>query len=152
MTDWNKRKAEQLGIPFGTATNRLRKMVLFRLLQRLDEDVCSRCGKRIMGADDLSMEHKKPWLGKDTALFWDIDNVSFSHLSCNSGAPNREKQTCHRGHSLADAIVDSRGSRNCRTCKRERQHELYRTEQYRMIRKTYLSRGGSGIGMVSKTI
>lgn len=80
----NEKKSNQLGMPFGTATNRLRKMILFRLLQRLGEDVCFRCGCRIESVDDLSIEHKSPWLDVDMSLFWDLGNVVFSHLRCNS--------------------------------------------------------------------
>ena len=33
---------------------------------------------------------------------------------------NAAQQTCHRGHSLADAYVSKAGRRNCRTCVRLR--------------------------------
>jgi hypothetical protein len=83
--DFNKVKAAQLGMPIGTAAGRLRKKILFSLLQRLDEDVCFKCGEEIESTDELSIEHKKPWLHTDdpVGLFFDIDNIAFSHLSCN---------------------------------------------------------------------
>lgn len=55
----NKKKTEQLGMPFGTATNRLRKLVLFDILQRHSENICFHCGGKILTADNLSMEHKE---------------------------------------------------------------------------------------------
>jgi len=77
-------KSKQLGIPFGTATNRLRKLVLFGLLKKYKENYCYRCGGEIVSSDELSMEHKKAWLHIDSKLFWDLDNIAFSHLNCNT--------------------------------------------------------------------
>jgi hypothetical protein len=79
----NSKKTQQLGIPYGTANGRLRKMVIFDLLKRHSENICFRCKKEIEKIDDLSIEHKEPWLDKDIALFWDMSNIAFSHLSCN---------------------------------------------------------------------
>lgn len=78
-------KSEQLGMPFGTASNRLRKMVLFGLLKKHGENYCYQCGKEILSCDDLSMEHKKAWLHVNPELFWDLENIAFSHISCNVG-------------------------------------------------------------------
>jgi len=47
-----------LGMPIGTASNRLRKMILFDLVQRLRLDDCYRCGKKITDVKNLSIEHK----------------------------------------------------------------------------------------------
>lgn len=85
-TKSNKIKAEFLGMPHGTASGQLRKKILLRLLQRLEEDVCFRCGEKIINPEDLSIEHKKPWLYISVDLFWDLDNVAFFHINCNSGA------------------------------------------------------------------
>jgi hypothetical protein len=54
-----RRKSDILGMPFGTACNRLRRMVMFELLQRHKENVCFKCGNLILKADDLSLEHKE---------------------------------------------------------------------------------------------
>ena len=80
----NQRRAAQLGMPYGTACGRLRKNVLFRLLQKHNEDICVRCSKRIESVDDLSLEHVKPWENRDASLFWDLDNIAFSHIHCNT--------------------------------------------------------------------
>lgn len=79
----NIRRAEQLGMPYGTATGRLRKMILFDLLKRHNENICFKCGESIQKIEDLSIEHKQPWENRDTALFWDLDNIAFSHIHCN---------------------------------------------------------------------
>ena len=114
--DGNQRKAAQLGMPFGTANGRLRKSIIFRLLQRLGEDICFQCGGRIESIDTLSIEHKQPWLDSDTNLFWDMDNIAFSHLSCNSKATRARRQEksgkvwCS-GHQ--DYLPPERFGRNC---------------------------------------
>ena len=79
----NDRKNQTLGMAHGTATHRLRKMVLFRQLEKHGENVCVRCGEVIESIDELSIEHVKPWEGISSELFWDLDNVSFSHSRCN---------------------------------------------------------------------
>jgi hypothetical protein len=78
-----ERIAQQLGMPHGTAANRLRKIVLFHVLQKHKENVCFKCGQLIESVDELSLEHKKPWEGRDSNLFWDVDNITFSHRLCN---------------------------------------------------------------------
>src|ERR1044071_7834832 len=104
------RKSAFLGMPHGTAGNRLRKMILFNLLQRHGENVCFKCAKLIEAADELSIEHKEPWEGVSVALFWDLENIAFSHLRCNknhrrkSGGGTRRK-------------VAPEGIAWCRNCK-----------------------------------
>lgn len=94
MNNSNKIKNEFLGMPYGTANNRLKKKILFSLLIELNKNKCFQCGKKIENIDELSIEHKKPWLHNDVKLFWDINNISFSHLRCNSSnkrTPNKRK-------------------------------------------------------------
>ena len=89
-----KKKAEQLGMPHGTACNKLRKLILFRLIQQLEQDACSHCGKPIVHADQLSIEHIKPWLDAEDpkVLFWDLNNIRFSHTTCNYGSRRNAKK------------------------------------------------------------
>lgn len=79
----NENKTRTLGIPFGTACGRLRKNILFHLLTRLKENVCFKCSQAIEKVDDLSIEHKTPWENRSADLFWDLNNIAFSHLRCN---------------------------------------------------------------------
>lgn len=83
MTKSNQRKSEVLGMPFGTACYKLRRMVMFSLLQRHEENVRYKCGKAILSAEDLTLEHKETWLDGGAALFWDLGNIAFSHKQCN---------------------------------------------------------------------
>ena len=91
MSKSNKKKSEQLKMNHATAANRLRKMILFRLLQDIRSDRCHRCGELIETVKELSIEHKIPWLDSEdpVGLYFDLDNIAFSHLSCNSGAARR---------------------------------------------------------------
>jgi len=105
--DRHRNMSAQLGMPRGTAANRLRKLVLFDVLQRHKENNCYRCGSLIVSADELSIEHKQPWEKIDVKLFWDLTNIAFSHLSCNCGAarkpykgkPSRQRIKCPDGMS-----------------------------------------------------
>lgn len=91
----NRVAVETLGMPQGTAANRLRKMVLFRQLRKYGDNACVRCGKEIATVDELSIEHIEPWEGRSAELFWDLDNIAFSHMKCNvphirrGGTPRR---------------------------------------------------------------
>ena len=82
------KKKEQLGMNHGTAANKLRKIILFALVKEAGLDNCYRCGERIERVEDLSIEHKIPWLDSDDpkGLYFDLNNIAFSHLSCNSSA------------------------------------------------------------------
>ena len=79
----NESKNKTLGMPHGTAVSKLRKNVLFHLLKKHNENMCIRCHKPIYTSDELSMEHLKPWEGISAELFWDLDNIAFSHMKCN---------------------------------------------------------------------
>ena len=88
MSKLNSVKSKALGMSHGTAANRLRKMILFSLVCQLELNICYRCDKEILTVSDLSIEHKEPWLQAKNPVknFFDLDNIAFSHLSCNSGA------------------------------------------------------------------
>ena len=92
--DKSQRRAVQLGMPYGTASNKLRKRIIFWLLQQQEENICYRCGKQIETSDELSVDHKEPWEGVDSNLFWDLNNIAFSHSCCNR--PLRNWGTIYR--------------------------------------------------------
>ncbi len=56
---------------------------MFRLLERHGENICFKCGGIISAVSELSLEHKKAWQEGGASLFWDLDNVTFSHRRCN---------------------------------------------------------------------
>ncbi len=76
----------QLGRSTSTATHELRKRIMFDFLCKLGLNRCFRCGGE-MSVSDFSIDHKTPWRGEaDDTLFWDLDNISFSHNKCNGRA------------------------------------------------------------------
>jgi hypothetical protein len=116
----NEKKSATLGMPHGTAMHHLRKNVMFHLLKKLNENVCFKCSAAIEKVEDLSIEHKKPWEGISAELFWDIENVAFSHLHCNR--PDRQ----FRKYTPEQAVVVRREKtaqymRNVYTTERRRQ-------------------------------
>lgn len=76
-------------MPSGTASARLRKLVMFRLVQKLGEDICYRCARNIETVGELDIEHKGPWFDVAPSPFCALDNVAFSHLSCNASSRRR---------------------------------------------------------------
>jgi hypothetical protein len=91
----NLKKAQQLGMPWGTAAHRLRQRLFFSLLVKLGENVCFKCGKHIESSSELSIEHKQDWLDNDPALFWDESNVAYSHRKCNKAGRHAPKTGKH---------------------------------------------------------
>jgi len=81
-------KSEQLGMSHSTANNRLKRNIMFDLICKSNKNVCFRCGKQ-MTAEDWSIEHKEDWLHNSIELFWSLDNIAFSHKSCNYAAAKR---------------------------------------------------------------
>lgn len=82
-----KLKSKILGENISTAYSKLRKKMLFKMVKMCGLDVCYRCGIKIYTEKELSIEHKIPWQYSDnpSKTFYDLDNVCFSHLKCNSG-------------------------------------------------------------------
>ena len=78
------KKEKQLGMNPSTASSRLIKDILFKFINDLKLNSCYHC-QTPMSRDDFSIEHKTPWLDSETPkeLFFDLTNISFSHLSCN---------------------------------------------------------------------
>lgn len=79
----SERKKAQLGMPLGTAAGRLRKQLLFKMAKELGLDTCCRCQTLIESVDEFTIDHILPWYNHDVALFWDLDNIAFSHSRCN---------------------------------------------------------------------
>ena len=93
MKDSNKKKSEQLGMPNGTAAGRLRKAIMFDLIKETGRNICFQCGGTIDCVSDLSIEHKIPWLDSEdpVGLYFDLDNIAFSHLRCNCASSRKVK-------------------------------------------------------------
>ncbi len=110
----DKVKDDQLGMPLGTASGKLRKQILFHLLVKLNENVCFKCDEKILNVDDLSIEHKKNWLHTENPkeLFFDIENIAFSHMKCNK--PERRFGGFHKRIKVED------GNSFCSKCRQEK--------------------------------
>lgn len=94
------KKNTQLGMSVSTATNRLKKCIMFNLLEQLDQNYCFRCGHKIEDPESLSVDHKVNWLDSPDPkkLFSDLDNIAFSHLECNITADRSSKGVKHPSH------------------------------------------------------
>lgn len=127
----NQKKADQLDMPYGTAYARLRKQVMFNLIQLCNLDICFQCGTSIDSLDDMSIEHKVPWLDSKSPrdLFFDLNNIAFSHLKCNVGAA---RKTILR-HPCPSHAAYKKGCR-CENCIEA--FRTYERNQKRRIRKT----------------
>lgn len=77
------RKERELGMKLGTAQHRLRVKITFWLVVKCGMTECYRCGLPIENEFDLSIDHKEPWVGVSSDLYWDLSNIAFSHKSCN---------------------------------------------------------------------
>lgn len=83
------KKHSQLGMNPSTASGRLLKDLLFKFAKDAGH-VCHQCGKEL-DRESFSIEHKTPWLDSEDPqkLFFDLDNIAFSHKSCNIAAARR---------------------------------------------------------------
>lgn len=81
-------KSQALGMPHGTARNRLLKSLLFNFVKATGNDICYRCNLAINTEKEFSIEHKISWQNseKPLELFLDLTNIAYSHLSCNIAA------------------------------------------------------------------
>lgn len=101
----SNRKTKILGMPIGTASNRLRKSIMFDLVQKAHLDICYHCKNKIMTLAEFSIEHKNPWQLSDDpiGLFFELSNIGFSHHSCNCsrGIRKNKKYDCAHDQKIA---------------------------------------------------
>ena len=122
----SSKKDALLGMPMGTAAGRWRKAVMFDLVRRLGENICYRCGSEIASADVLSIEHKDAWERADdpVATFFSLENIGFSHLSCNIGA-------AFRPNKVYPTYTDARRA----NAKRNQKNRIQQTKRWRTRRR-----------------
>lgn len=108
----NSEKSKQLGMSFSTASSKLRKEIMFRLVQKCGLDICYRCNEKIENVDDFSIEHKEPWLHSEepNKLFFDMNNIAFSHTHCNY-INKRQSSYEHSSSGYKGVHYDSVGNR-----------------------------------------
>ena len=130
------KKSQQLGINISTAQGQLTKDILWMLLQETSRTKCFVCNEE-MTRDTFSIEHKESWLDKENAkeLFFNLNNISFSHLSCNISRARKGTKAKHGTFSRY-----CYGCR-CNLCKQsaaEQKRKQYSSEKRR---KKYLEKG-----------
>lgn len=78
-----------------TASNRLVKDILYSLVVKTDQNNCFKCNFP-MTRETFTIEHKEPWLDSDNPvdLYFDLENISFSHHKCNVGARRKTPAKC----------------------------------------------------------
>jgi hypothetical protein len=122
MVTGNALKDQVLEMPHGTAAARLRKSILFAYVVECGDDVCFKCGQQISHIDDLSIEHKTPWLyaenGKE--LFFSLENIAFSHTKCNVAKSQPSRR-----------IVSPDGHSYCVRCKAHKLISAFPKDNYR---------------------
>lgn len=81
-----RKRNELLGMNHTVAMKRLYRMLILRYMQFHGHDSCFKCGKKIENIETLSIEHKEPWFNSADPVktFWDMDNLAFSHIRCNT--------------------------------------------------------------------
>lgn len=128
------KKSLQLGMNRSTAGHRLVKDLLFEHVAKHHK--CYQCGGELT-RETFSVEHKVPWLDSEdpVGLFFDLNNITFSHLSCNSSAARRELAPC------GTISAYNRGCRcgDCKVATADYKRERYYTPEKR--RERYLRTG-----------
>lgn len=129
------KKAKQLGMNPSTASGRLVKDLLWNFVKTTGQDACCKCSEP-MSRETFSIEHVTPWLDSEdpVGLYFDIDNISYSHLRCNVETARRKKAEC-------GTTSKYRGGCRCLECSkanREYQLDNYTPERRRNV---YLKTG-----------
>ncbi len=107
-------------MPFGTACGRLRKIIIFNLAEIAKMRDCYRCNVYIDNIDEFTIDHKTGWQHVSPDLFWDFENIAFSHASCNSLAAKK----------VAACPLKSSYKKGCR-CERCRNLKAKQDKRYR---------------------
>jgi len=110
------KKTKQLRMNPSTASNRLKKLLLYNFAKRLRINWCYQCGAEIKYASKMTVEHKTPWLDSSDPAgnFFDLDNIAFSHASCNYAAARAKE-----GAPCPSTTAYRKGCR-CDGCKKSR--------------------------------
>jgi len=113
--DTNKIKEKYLGMSYGKARNILNNDLLFTYVKKTGNDICFQCGEKILNKDELSVEHKEPFMYSDDPkkLFFDLNNVAFSHKSCNYKASRKNEGPCIKKISR-DSMISQSGYKGVR--------------------------------------
>ena len=123
------KKKRQLGMNPSTASHRLVKDLLYEYGVVRQHKNCFHCGKP-MTREEFSIEHVTPWLDSEdpVGLYFDLNNVDFSHHSCNVAAARRGTKTQYpeyQGHKRKPWQIASDKRRVY--CPKKRREQYLRT-------------------------
>ena len=92
-----EQKIKQLGMNPSTASHRLIKDLLFDFIIKSGHK-CHRCNGELT-RETFSVEHITPWLDSENPLemFFDLNNIAYSHLLCNTGARRQKRKVLVHG-------------------------------------------------------
>ena len=126
------KKQSQLGMNPSTASGRLIKDLLFKFVKDAGH-VCHQCNKP-MAREDFSIEHKTPWLDSEdpVKLFFDLNNIAFSHKSCNIAAARKPNKL---------ALTPEERKQHDAKIERQRWNKLSSEEQQAIRRRKYEQNG-----------
>lgn len=106
-------RKRKLGMSHGRACHIIRKEMMFLLIKEAGRDMCYRCGEPILQSSDMSFDHKVSWEHSNNPkeLFFDLDNIAFSHRLCNALSADRSRsrvviKPMHNRKLTGDQVVD----------------------------------------------
>lgn len=124
---------QKLGQGFTSARKLLLKKIVWDFIVKCDLNKCFRCGLP-MSFEDYSLEHKVAWYNSEISkdLYFDLDNISYSHAKCNREHGTKERKTlrthCKNGHEYTaeNTRIRKGGARQCRVCESVNSAKWYR--------------------------
>lgn len=125
------KKDLQLGMSASTAQHRLLKDILWNLVKKTNQHICCKCNKD-MERDNFSIEHVVPWLDSHDpiSLFFDLENISFSHITCNIGSARRTHQVYMNNEDRDNATREINRNSKRRNYSPEKRKEKYLSKGY----------------------
>lgn len=120
----DERYSHFLGMSIGKATRMLERSIILKLAQKCGMDNCFSCKEKILTIEDLSIEHKKPWYKKSVELFFDLDNIAFSHRKCN-------RPYERMGKKIVKLVEYPEGKAWCSSCQKFRDKEEFHVNKSR---------------------
>lgn len=121
-------KKALLGMDAGTASNKLVKDILFKYIFEAGHK-CFRCGGELT-RDTFSIEHKTAWMSADNPhkAFFDLDNIAYSHKSCNYAAAHLGKSV----YECGTAYSYNKGCR-CELCSKAKSDKIRRSKERKQL-------------------
>lgn len=128
----NKR-TELLGENIDGAWYKLKKMILFDLVKKLELDICYRCNQKIEYVDDFSIEHKVQWVESDypQKSFYDLENIAFSHEKCNYSNDGKQRFRVYENKSGLRGVTHVKSKKsNCWRAQIKKDRKTYALGYY----------------------